>query len=197
MQKRAQHPKGKLTLEAILENKTVKKKFEDLCEAGVDRNALANLLCLIPCAPTTKLPLVEGMQDRTVLRLPDQMQRWAKKLASLNSSPFLSPQRIPEIASAVRNDDIFPEPLNAVFSLEGSRLFAQKFQSLPGLLNLYADYLRAWVPLLRKPNPRGISPRTVLTLRLLKLVRDSAKKRPLRGSSRTSHSGLRARETTR
>ena len=163
-----------LTIKEILNGyERAREIFDKLVSDKVDQKALADLLCAIPNSPDEKLALVPGMEDRTLRRLPGQMHHWADKLAAINRSSSLDPRMLPSTAKIISRPDLLPKPLDVRLTQEASQLFARKFQSLPGLLHLYADYLGVWVPRLKMGSRHGFRPRTFLTLKLLKLVKDS------------------------
>jgi hypothetical protein len=150
---------------------------------GVNREKLLSLLCSIPYASNEPQPLVEGMSNRRVRALPDEIRNWADAIENVNSSPWCSPDRLPRQAAVSRNPNCYPKPLNFTLTPELAEIAAKKLRALPSDLRFYADHLRAWLALFH-PTGKDRSKigfgnafrfRTWLTLRLLQLVRDSAK----------------------
>lgn len=185
---------GRATMEkAILGDAHSRTALASLVEKrGVNREQLLSLLCSIPYASNEPQPLVEGMSNRRVRALPDEIRNWADAIENVNSSPWCSPDRLPKQATVIKNLDCYPKPLNLTLNPDLAEIVAKKFRALPSDLRFYADHLRAWLALFHPTGKdrrklafrNAIRLRTWLTLRLLQLVRDSAK-RPCYGAIAT------------
>jgi hypothetical protein len=119
------------------------------------------------------------MQDRSVKQLPNQIRRWADTIETVNSSPSLSPEQLPDWAEAIKNPDNFSPPLNRTLNSKWAVITARRFSEIPGVLRLYADHLHAILELFHGSGRRklglgyGTRLQTWYTLELLNLVRIS------------------------
>jgi len=172
-----------VTEEVLLRDPLARAAFEKLIQkGGVDRKQLLSLLLRIPYASNKVLRLVDGMEDRTVRKLPDRIIGWANVIEKLNANPWLSPDRLPKQASVVRYPEGWPKPLNRILIPDLAEPAAKQLLSVPGALRFYADYLRAWLEMFHPVGKRrrdlgfrnGIQPQKYLILKLLRLVRNSA-----------------------
>ena len=187
-QKRAgskSRPNRQVTEEALLEDNLAREAFEKLTEQrGVNKDKLMSLLSRIPYASNEAQPLIDGMRNRRVHALPDRIHSWADKIEKANASPWLTPALLPRRASMRLNLEHWPKPLDVTLSPEWAELTAKRFQNLPRTLRLNANHLRAWLKVFH-PTDRGrrvlgfrtgLRLQTYLTLELLRLVRDAARR---------------------
>jgi len=166
--------------QALLKAPHARAVFEDMTRCrGVSREKLLSLLYRIPHLPATKRPLVEGMQDRILKQLPNQIRRWSDTIEKVNRSPSLTPEHLPHWAEAIENPENFSPPLNRTLDSKWATITAGRFSEIPGVLRLYADHLHAVLELFygrgrqRLGFGYGIRLQPWFTLELLKLVRDS------------------------
>jgi len=152
----------------IVENEA----FEKLIQRGVPRDVLSSLVRNISRASNNKLELVHGIAERTLRKLPDQINALADKIEKVNQSPWLASDGLYRLALSVHPHES-PHSTATSESAEGTTKY---FFMIPAGLNLYAEHLRAW---LNRYHPVGrhgterIRMQTLLTIRLLMLVRDS------------------------
>jgi hypothetical protein len=181
--RRQSRAKARVTEESLLKTEVAHQAFNELTKAGVvDREELLRLLFAIPDASDTRLPLVEGMSDKRLSSLLDRIRDWADTIEKVNKSQFLRPSVLLQLVPETENLH-WLTPLNLLCSdPEWAKHSSENFERLPRILRLYADYLRVWTALLtgrRQQNPglkwslRGFKPRTILLLKLMKLVEDS------------------------
>lgn len=168
-----------LTKKALLDLEITERAFNKLTKRGVDEQKLLSLLAKIIHTSDEVLSLVEGMTDRNVRALPDRICSWSDVIEKVNASPRLSPDRLPERTK--RDPKYLPEPLNWTMTPERAEFVAKQFHMLPKVLRYYSRHLRAWIQFFHPTGARrrelgisGLRLQTLLTLQLLKLVRDSA-----------------------
>lgn len=174
-----------VTRDKLLESSAAQEALAKLRRYGVDEQKLFRLLKSIPGAPDEKLPLVNGMSDRQVTRLPEKIWHWANEIDKVNSSPWLQPSVLPRLAGNTGNINL-PKPLDFLCSTrESATNNAETFRRLPETIRLYADYLKTWIKFMNRPHNfspvfrfpwslRGFRSRNILVLQLIKLVSDSA-----------------------
>jgi hypothetical protein len=186
-QKRPKLPRKRLvpvSAQVLLQDRLARDAFEALTvKRGVDKEKLLSLLARIPHAPDTRLPLVDRMNDRSVRKLPDQIRTWADTVQRVNASPWLGPDFLRGHAPSARALEIYPRPLNRILTPELIEPAARMFHEMPTNLRLYAGCLEGVIQFFHPTGHRrreiGYQPirlRKWLTLQLLRLVRDAAKK---------------------
>jgi hypothetical protein len=149
--------------------------FRKLIRRGVPRDVLLYLVASIPGASDKKLELVRGIEERTLRKLPDQIDGLADNIKKVNESPWLASDGLRRLALSVHPHKS-PDSSNSTATTESGELFAKIFSKIPRGLHLYAEHLRAW---LNRYHPVGsygtdrIRMRTMLTILLLRVVRDS------------------------
>jgi hypothetical protein len=172
-----------ITMEALLRDPLARAAFEKLTQKDeIDREKLWSLLRTIPYASNKVVKLVDGMEDRTVRKLPDRICGWADAIEELNSSPWLSPNLLPKRASFVRHPEGWPKPLNRILTPALALPTANQLLNIPSMLRFYADFLRAWLEMFHPVGKRrrdlglgnGIRLQKYLILKLLGLVRSSS-----------------------
>jgi hypothetical protein len=94
----------------------------------------------------------------------------------VNSSVYLDPKHLPQMAHAASPPDALPKPLSLILTPEWAEPTSKNFQRLSSILRLYADYLRAWLPSFKFLGRHGIRPQVLLILALIKLVKDRRKR---------------------
>lgn len=170
---------SRLTEEALLKKIGVEEAIGKLVRWGVKRDQVLRLVLSIPDASKTPVPLVEGMETRRLRELPDRIEVLSGTIKRINESPFLTPERLRDIASPAGS----PKPLIGTKTPEQAETTSNCFLAIPGLLDLYAEHLRErldhFYPTTR--GRRGISRdyfrmQRLLTLRLLRIVRDATGK---------------------
>lgn len=163
-----------ITEQSLLGHTIARDAFDKLTRRGVDGVKLLQLLRLIPYAPD-KAQAVVGMSARSLRALPDKIRNLADAIERVNASPSVSPTYLPP-RMARRNPAHLPYPLNLTLHPGLAELSASKFHKLPATLRLYADHLRAWLKTFSpgKWGHKGVRLKTMFTLELLQLVRDSA-----------------------
>ena len=146
-----------ITLKALLSAPLARQAFEELTQnKGVDKEKLLSLLRRIPFLSNKAQRLVEGMEDRTVRRLPDRIRFWADAVEKVNGSPWLSPDSLRSQTAEHRNSALYPKPLDLILTPEWAEPTAKLFGSLPRNLRLYADYLRAQLEFFHPTSQRRI-----------------------------------------
>jgi hypothetical protein len=158
--------------EELLKDTHTKKALEKLTRKGLPWEKALTLLQLIPHASNKTVPIVEGMEPRVLLSLPDRINRIAREISTVNGSPTLGPKYMTE------RPDLFTstsKPLDGIYPGAGAQVAAQLFSMIPSLLDHYARHLRER---LRINYHRASTKRifllrmqTLHTLQLLKLVR--------------------------
>jgi hypothetical protein len=167
--------------QTLLKNDLAREAFEELTRKwGVNRERLMRLLLMIPYCSNKVVPLVEGMGDVTVRRLPGRIRRWAETIKKVNASPSLRPYALENCASVVSNPALFPKPLDTILTPEWAGPAAKLFNNMPGNLHYFADYLEARLKFFHPTGPsrrqfgyKQIRLQTWFTLELLGLVRHS------------------------
>jgi hypothetical protein len=149
--------------------------FEKLIRRGVPRDVLLSLVGSIPGASNKKLELVDGIKERTLRKLPDQIDALADKIKKVNESPWLASDGLRRLAHSVHPHES-PAPRDSPTTRESAEGMAKYFFMIPGGLHLYAEHLRAWLNRYHPVGSHGtdrIQMQTLLTIKLLILVRDS------------------------
>jgi hypothetical protein len=167
--------------EALLQDNLAQEAFDQLTQKwGVDGKKLMELLVAIPHCSDKVLPIVHGMGDITVRKLPDRIRGWAESIEKINASPWLTPGSLPRYASIIRNPGLFPKPLDVILTPDWAGPTANLFNGLPGRLRFYADHLEARLKIFhpigqerRELGYKQVRLRTWLTLELLRLVREA------------------------
>jgi hypothetical protein len=170
---------SRLTEEALLKEPRVGAVIGRLVRLGVKRDQILRLVLSIPGASKESVPLVEGMELRRLRELPDRIKNLSGTIKRVNESPFLTPQRLRELASHAG----YPRPLIGIATPEQAETTSTCFLAIPNLLHLYAEHLRVWLDCFhpRRLNRKGIrrnysQMQYMLTLRLLRVVRDATGK---------------------
>ena len=182
---RSKLPRGlQVWEEKLLKDPRACGAFEGLtARRGVDKEKLLSLLFRIPFASKKLLGLIDGMDDRRVRALPDQIRDWADVIERVNASPWVGTDFLSKHGADERNPSLYPKPLNSILTPERAEPSAKLFRSVPGTLRFYADQLQARLEFFHPTGRRRvdlgyrrkqIDLRKWLTLELLKLVRDSA-----------------------
>jgi hypothetical protein len=165
----------------LLQDSLARKAFDQLTKKwGVDGDKLLDLVLTIPYCPDEVLPIVEGMGDIAVRKLPDRIRVWADSIEKINSSPWLRPDQLVQYSSVITSPELFPEPFNVILTPDKAGLAANSFKSLPDRLRDYADYLEVRLRLFHPTGPerrklgyKQLRWQTWRTLELLRLVRDA------------------------
>jgi len=173
-------PRG-ATEQRILEDDLALNAFNELTQKwGVNREELMRLLLAIPHCSNKVMPLVEGMGDVAVRKLPGRIRRWAAILEKVNASVCLRPDALVDYASHVGNPEGFPKPLDAILTSKWAGPTAALLHKVPVELRFFAAYLEARIKVFHPTGARRreygykqIRLQTYLTVELLKLVRDS------------------------
>jgi hypothetical protein len=171
-----------ITESALLRHEITRKAFNKLIDRGVNKAELLSLLLAIPVVPNKPIRLVDGMEDRTVRKFPDRVRKWADTIEKVNGSPWLEPDFLPRHVVRRHKPEIYPQPLKAILTPEWAEPTAQLFKSIPRTLRFYADHLQARLEFFHPTGkrkrefgyPNAIRLPKYLTLKLLRLVRDSA-----------------------
>lgn len=176
------HQNRRITEACLLGNGVAREALEKLVSLNVDRRELLEILSTIPFVSDKPLRLIDGMEDSTVRRLPGRIRSWADTIEKVNASPSLNPQFLTKLGVKNRNPEIYPEPLNVILTPDLAKLCAKSFESLPWRLRLFADSIKARLEVFYPTGKRkrdlgfrnAIRPQRYFTLKLLRLVRDSA-----------------------
>jgi hypothetical protein len=172
----------KLTAEELLEDILAKEAVERLVQRGVRQDDLLRLVIKIPQASNEVKPLVTGIENRTLRRVPDHISALAATIKKINEGSWLSPDHLPHLAQVMKKPELLPDPLNLTITPQWAELTAKRMGELPTLLLFYASHLRAslnlFYPIGRRQtvskSRRGFRMQTYLTLKLLTTVRVSA-----------------------
>ena len=162
----AQHKPKLKSYSDLVENEAVKK----LIHRGVPKDPLLLLARMIPDTSNQRLELVPGIEERTLRRLPDRVKALADTIQRVNESPWLANDGLRRLALATKPRNSLPEASRTKTAEE------LIFAGIPRALRSYATHLRAWI---NSDHPVGsygkerIRMQTLLTLKLLNLVRDS------------------------
>ena len=165
-QPRLKSPKGSAEKEAV----------ERLIQWGVPEHELRWLASIIPGTSNEKLELVPAIEERTLRKLPDQINALADKIKKVNESPWLASDSLRRLALSVKHPHKSPEPSNSTATGDSVELTTMIFSKIPRGLRLYAEHLRAW---LNYYHPVGsyrkerLRMQNLLTIKLLVLVRES------------------------
>jgi hypothetical protein len=184
--RRQSKPRTRVTERSLLSTAVARQAFDKLTKDGVDKHILLALLCEIPSASEKRQPLVAGMSDRRLRALSDRVRSWADAIEGVNRSSLVTPEVLRKFAGDAGTCNL-PRSLGLLCSSpEAAKDNAENFWRLPHVLRVYAGFLQDWTAFLTRPQDagtwgrslsrwslRGFRPRTILVLRLMKLVRDT------------------------
>ncbi|HEX3355169.1 MAG TPA: hypothetical protein VHS34_20275 [Terriglobales bacterium] len=156
---------------SLMADPLAKKAIEKLAASGVPKEKLVKLLILVPGASTIP-PLVAGIPDRALRRLPDRIQAFANTIERVNESLYVAP------------DVRLLGSLFTSMTPEQKALIAKLFPMTPQILRWYAGDLRDMLWRLyppKRPGQRGVVSKKInfqrlVTIRLVRLVKDSTGK---------------------
>jgi hypothetical protein len=157
-------------------NPVEQEAVDKLIRLGVPGDVLLSLAAIIPGTSNKKLELVPGIEERALRKLPDQIKALADKIEKVNQSPWLASDGLRSLALSVKHPHESPDSPNSTETRDSAQPAAMIFSKIPRSLRLYAEHLCAW---LNRYHPVGsygtdrIRMRTLLTIKLLMLVRDS------------------------
>lgn len=100
------HDRQQAAERALLQDNLAQEAFDQLTKKwGVDPKNLLNLVVTIPHYSNKVMPIIDGMRDSTVRKLPDRIRGWADFIEKINASPWLWPDQLVRYSSVIRNPE--------------------------------------------------------------------------------------------
>jgi hypothetical protein len=168
----------------LLRNVLANEAIERLTRWGVPKDELIRRVLAIPHASNKVVPLVPGVEERRLRKVPDQIDALARTIQQINESPWVGLDRV-RILAKIKHRESLPAPLDLTVTPEWVEVTVKRLAQVPSALQFYARHLRALLDVYCPTGERrrawgfprsGFRIQTYLKLELLSFVRYSTGK---------------------